>query len=48
MHSLIDNLIFPAPKPSYTTDNITGRIMFIPKFTAYAPSYAFNEQVKTK
>ena len=41
MHSLIDNLIFPAPKASYSKDNIAGRLIFIPKFTVYAPNYPF-------
>lgn len=32
MYSLIDGLIFPAPKPSYTTESMKGKIIFIPKF----------------
>ena len=46
MHSLIDNLIFPAPKASYTPENIGGRLLYVPKFTVYAPNYPFLKQAK--
>ena len=35
MHSLIDNLIFPAPRASYTPDTVTGRLLYVPKFKIY-------------
>ena len=35
MYNFIDNLIFPAPRPGYTTDTLSGKIIFIPKFKDY-------------
>ena len=35
MYGIIDNLIFPAPKSSYSFHSLQGNIIFIPKFDAY-------------
>ena len=32
MYSLIDGLIFPAPKPSYTMESLKDKIVYVPKF----------------
>ena len=32
MYSLIDGLIFPAPKPSYTTDTLKEKLIFVPRY----------------
>ena len=35
MYSLIDNLVFPAPKPTYTHEELKDQIIYIPKFRDY-------------
>ena len=32
MYALIDNLIFPAPAPTYTAQTLKGKLIFVPKF----------------
>lgn len=49
MYSLIDNLIFPAPKSSYDYQSLKGRIIFIPKFETYKPQFNFQrDSAKTQ
>ena len=36
MYSFIDNLVFPAPSPSYSAENFpSGKLLFIPKFNDF-------------
>jgi hypothetical protein len=35
MYSLIDNLIFPAPKPGYSAESMSTELIYIPKFNDY-------------
>ena len=35
MYSLVDKLIFPAPKPAYSSESLKGRLIYIPKFKDY-------------
>ena len=35
MYALVDNLIFPAPNPSYTADSLKGKLIFVPKFVDF-------------
>lgn len=35
MQNIIDNLVFPAPKPGYTEKTFPGQLIFIPKFRDY-------------
>ena len=39
MYGIIDNLIFPAPKSSYTFQSLQGNIIFIPKFEPYKSKF---------
>lgn len=49
MYSIIDNLIFPAPKSSYDYESLKGRIIFVPKFETYKPQYNFQrDSTKTQ
>ena len=31
MYSIVDSLIFPAPKPSYTHESLAGKLIYVPK-----------------
>jgi hypothetical protein len=54
----LNNLVFPYPTPSYTAENLKGRLFYVPKFAApsvpAAPckasysvySYMSNPQIK--
>ena len=35
MYSLVDKLVFPAPKSGYSSESLKGRLIYIPKFKDY-------------
>lgn len=39
MYSIIDNLIFPSPKPSYTLESLRGKLIYVPKFDNYKSEF---------
>jgi len=39
MYSIIDNLIFPSPKPSYSQESLAGKLIYVPKFENYKSDF---------
>lgn len=35
MYSLVDKLIFPAPRSGYTSESLQGHLIYIPKFKGH-------------